>query len=88
MELEIYTAFRKAGIEDADARAVVESINKEIDRRYSMHSQQLATRGDMLELRGSVEAKIAQAQTEIIKWCMGSIFAAVALFASIIKIWQ
>lgn len=42
----------------------------------------------MLELRGSVEAKIAQAQAEIIKWCMGSIFAAVALFASIIKIWQ
>lgn len=86
MELEIYTAFRKAGIEDADARAVVESINKEIDRRYSLHAQQLATKGDMQELRGHVEAKIAQAQAEIIKWCMGSIFAAVGLFLALTKV--
>ncbi|MFT4240867.1 MAG: hypothetical protein QM569_01180 [Acidovorax sp.] len=86
MELEIYTAFRKAGIEDADARAVVESINKEIDRRYSLHSQQLSTKGDLQELRGHVEAKIAQAQAEIIKWCMGSIFAAVGLFLALAKV--
>ena len=86
MELEIYTAFRKAGIEDADARAVVESINKEIDRRYSLHSQQLSTKGDLQELRGHVEAKIAQAQAEIVKWCMGSIFAAVGLFLALTKV--
>ncbi len=95
MELEIYTAFRKAGIEDTDARAVVESINKEIDRRYSLHSQQLATRGDVegvrkevAELKGETRAEIAKAQAEIIKWCMGSIFAAVALFATVTKLWH
>ncbi|MFT4242031.1 MAG: hypothetical protein QM569_07090 [Acidovorax sp.] len=92
MELEIYTAFRKAGIEDADARAVVDSINKEIDRRYSLHSQQLATRGDVEavrkevgELKGEMKAEIAKAQAEIIKWAMGSIFAAVGLFLALTK---
>ncbi len=90
MELEIYTAFRKVGIEDAEARAVVESINKEIDRRYALHAQQLATRGDVEavrkdvgELRGEMKAEVAKAQAEIIKWCMGSIFAAVGLFVAL-----
>lgn len=93
MELEIYTAFVKAGIEDKDARAVVESINKEIDRRYALHSQQLATRGDVEsvrkeigELRGEMKAEIAKAQAEIVKWCMGSIFAAVGLFLALSKL--
>jgi len=74
MELEIYTAFRKVGVEDADARAVVESINKEIDRRYSLHKEQLFTKADGAELKA-----------EIIKWCMGSIFASVGVFAALTK---
>ena len=45
MEIEIYSAFVKAGVSEADAKAAVESVSKEIDKRYALHAQQLATRG-------------------------------------------
>jgi hypothetical protein len=93
MELEIYTAFTKAGIPDEAARAAVDSIRKEIDSRYALHSAQLATRGDVEavrkevgELRGEMKAEIAKSQAEVIKWCMGSIFAAVGLFLALSKV--
>ena len=53
----------------------MESINREIDKRYSLHATQLATKADL-----------AEAKTEIIKWSVGAVFAAVGLFATIIKI--
>ena len=77
MDIEIYNVFRKVGISDDDARAVVDSLNKTIDQRYTLHAAQLATKSDLSE-----------AKFEIIKWSLGSMFAAVALFASITKIWQ
>ena len=77
MDLEIYNAFVKAGVSEADAKAAVESINREIDKRYALHSQQLATRGDL-----------ADAKVEIIKWTIGSMLAAVGLFATITKLWH
>jgi hypothetical protein len=42
MEFEIYSAFIKAGV----SKAVVESINKEIDKRYSLHATQLFTKAE------------------------------------------
>lgn len=77
MELEIYSAFVKAGVSESDAKAAVESINKEIDKRYALHSAQLATKGDL-----------ADAKVEIIKWTIGSMLGAVGLFATIAKIWH
>lgn len=44
--------------------------------RYSLHAAQLATRGDL-----------AEAKMEIIKWTVGTMFAAVGLFAAIVKLW-
>lgn len=95
MELEIYNAFVKAGVSEADAKAAVESINREIDRRYALHSQQLATRGDIetvrkeiAELNANTRANIAEAKTEIIKWSVGAMLASVGLFATITKLWQ
>ena len=91
MELEIYHAFVKAGVSEEDAKAAVESINREIDKRYALHSQQLATRGDV----ESIRKDMAELKTELIKaiaesqrWTITSIFAAVALFAAITKIWH
>ena len=91
MELEIYSAFVKAGVSESDAKAAVESINKEIDKRYALHAQQLATRGDV----ESVKRDIAELKTELVKaiaesqrWTITSIFAAVALFAAVTKIWH
>jgi len=84
MELEIYNAFVKAGVSEADAKAAVESINREIDKRYALHSQQLATRGDLAEM----ENRLLRALSEMQRWTLGSIFAAVALFATITKLWH
>ncbi len=83
MEIEIYNAFVKAGVPESDARSAVESINKEIDKRYSLHAQQLATRGDLLDLR----RELAETKVEIIKWTIGTMFAAVGLFSAVVKLW-
>lgn len=82
MELEIYEAFRSAGVADDKAKAAVESINREIDRRYALHSDQLATRGDV----ETVRRELAEAKAEIIKWSIGAMFAAVGMFAAIVKL--
>ena len=88
MELEIYNAFVKAGVSAADATAVVESISKEIDKRYALHSQQLSTRGDLAEFKTALRSDLAEFKVEIMKWTIGTMFAAVALFATITKLWQ
>lgn len=77
MELEIYRALVKINVSADDAQAVADSINKEIDKRYTVHATQLATRADL-----------AEAKVEIIKWTIGSMLAAVGLFATITKLWH
>ncbi len=84
MELEIYNAFVKAGVSESDAKAAVESINREIDRRYELHAGQLATKGDI----EAVKRDLAEAKFEIIKWTIGSMLASVGLFATITKLWH
>ena len=75
MELEIYEAFISAGIKEDKAKAAVESINREIDKRYNSHADHLVTKNDL-----------AEAKIEIIKWSLGAMFAAVGLFAAIVKL--
>jgi len=77
MELEIYRALVKVNVSQEDAQAVADSISREIDKRYALHAAQLATKADL-----------ADAKTEIIKWTIGTMFAAVALFATISKLWH
>lgn len=77
MGLEIYRALVKINVSADDAQAVADSINKEIDKRYTVHANQLATRTDL-----------AEAKVEIIKWTIGSMLAAVGLFATITKLWH
>ena len=77
MELEIYRALVKINVSADDAQAVADSINKEIDKRYNLHAMQLASKSDL-----------AEAKVEIIKWTIGSMLAAVGLFATIAKIWH
>lgn len=84
MELEIYSASVKAGVSESDAKAAVESINKEIDKRYALHANQLATRGDV----EGVRKDLADAKAEIIKWTVTTMFASVALFATITNLWH
>lgn len=82
MELEIYSAFVKAGVPEADAKAAVESINKEIDKRYALHSDVLATKRDLAELKTELIKAIAESQ----RWTIIAIFAAVGLFAALRKV--
>ena len=77
MALETYIAFIRAGVPEADAKAAVESINKEIDKRYAVHAAQLFTEADGAEL-----------EAEIIKWSVTTIFAAVGIFAAVTKLLQ
>ena len=95
MELEIYSAFVSAGVTPEKAKEAVDSISREIDKRYALHSQQLATRGDaeivrkeVSELRSATKADIAEAKFEIIKWTVTSVIASVGLFATVTKLWH
>jgi hypothetical protein len=82
MELELYSALQEVGISEIKAKAVVESVNKAIDQRYNLHSKQLATQGDIEKVR----AEIANAKAEIIKWNVGTMFAAIGIFVTLMKL--
>jgi len=77
---------RQAGC--AAARSVAESIDRAIDRRYELHARQLATRGDLAELGGKIQGDLASLKTDLLKWSIGTMFAAVALFATITRVWH
>lgn len=77
MELEIFEALTAINVPADKARSAAVSIKKEINEHYALHAAQLATKADL-----------ANAKTEIIKWTIGTMFAAVGLFAAITKLWQ
>lgn len=80
-----------AGIAPDKAKAAVDSISKEIDKRYALHSAQLATRGDIEGVRKDVtdlRAEVAKAIAESQRWTITALFGAVGLFAVISKIWH
>ncbi|MDR2032292.1 MAG: hypothetical protein LBP86_08610 [Azoarcus sp.] len=81
MEIEIYDAFKSAGLSDEKAHAVVDSIKKTINEHYALHSQQLATQGDVEKVR----AEIAKAEANIIKWNIGAIIATAGLAMAITR---
>lgn len=92
MELEIYDAFRSAGINDDKAKAAVESINKVIDSRYSLHAAQLATRGDLAELKGEMKGEFASVRREMaekhastLTWIMGTLVACTGIIVACMK---
>jgi multidrug resistance efflux pump len=89
MELEIYEALTAVNVPNDKAKAVAESINKEIDRRYELHARQLATRGDISELRqqsAEMEARLLKAINDSQRWTMGAVFAGMATVAAIVKL--
>lgn len=76
MELEVFEALTAANVPADKARTAAASIKKEINEHYALHAAQLATKTDL-----------AEAKAEIIKWSVGTMFGAVALFAAITKLW-
>ncbi len=81
MELELFQAFRSIGISDDLAKNAVESINREIDKRYNLHAAQLFTKADGNELR----TQIAETKAELIKWFVGCLLASGALYGALAK---
>lgn len=89
MELEIFEALTAANVPVEKARAAAESINKEIDRRYSLHAQQLATRGDVMDVKremAEMEGRLLRALNEMQRWTLGAVFAGVAALAVLSKL--
>lgn len=88
MELEVFEALTAANVPSDKARAVAESINKEIDRRYELHARQLATRGDIAEVQkqlAEMEGRLLKSINEAQRWTMGALFAGMATVAAIIS---
>ncbi|WP_137894036.1 hypothetical protein [Ramlibacter sp. 2FC] len=82
MELEIYEALTAANVPADKARAAAESVKREIDERYTMHGQQLATRGDV----ESVRREVAELKVEMVKWFVGTIIAVGGITAALLKL--
>lgn len=85
----IFKTFRKLGADDSDAAAFADELNAAIDKRYALHASQLATRGDV----DNVRKELAEMKTELIKaiaesqrWTITAIFAAVGIFAALSKL--
>ncbi len=68
MELEIFEAFRAAGVPDDKARGVVAAISDLIDRRYALHADQLATRGDVASGRAELNRRGQERTDPLVRW--------------------
>lgn len=86
MELEIYSAFVNAGIAPETAKAAVDSISKEIDKRYSQHTNELATKANLAAGLAELKTELIKAIAESQRWTIAAIFAAVGLFAALSKV--
>ncbi len=93
MELELFEALTAANVPADKARAAANSINKEIDRRYALHSTQLATRGDVEQVRKEIaqgnadlQKQLAAMQNELVKWTVGALFGGMAAITAILKL--
>jgi hypothetical protein len=91
IEAVVFKTFRKLGADDSDAAAFADELNAAIDKRYTLHAAQLATRGDV----DTVRKEMAEMKTELIKaiaesqrWTIIAIFASVGVFAALTKLLQ
>lgn len=67
VELAIFEALQSANVAPDKARAAAASILSEIDRRYELHSKQLATRGDVEALRADMNKSIESLRSDMFK---------------------
>ena len=58
-------ALLSVGISPERARAVVESFDRSIDERYSLHAQVLATKRDLAEVETRLWREMAEMKAEI-----------------------
>ncbi|MEO5335024.1 MAG: CCDC90 family protein [Magnetococcus sp. YQC-5] len=73
--------FKAAGFTDNQAEEVVSALREVRDARL----EELATKGDVKEAKAELEAKIADAKTEIIKWMFGVAAGQAVFILTILK---
>jgi hypothetical protein len=79
---------RQHSIPDDEAKKAVEAINRVIDQRYALHARELATRGDVELARkeiAQVEVKIAQLETSLVKWIVGTGMVVAGLVVALLR---
>ncbi len=93
MGLELFEALTAANAPADKARAAANAINKEIDRRYALHSTQLATRVNAEQVRKEIaegkadsQKQLAAMQNEFVKWTTGALVGGMAAITSILKL--
>ena len=103
MELVIYDAFRKAGVEETQAKAIASELNTTFNAtiskaiEQSVNPNQLATKGDLEQMRIATQAdiervrletkaEIEKAKADIIKWNIGAIVAMAAIATTIARL--
>ena len=100
MDLEVVDALKSAGVPEDKARAVVVSLHREIDTRYGLHAAQLATRGDLVEVKAELKrdvaevrievvrlhGELAETKAELIRWSVGSFIAMAGVFTAISRL--
>jgi hypothetical protein len=65
LNVALLEALLSAGVAPERARAVVELFDRSIDERYSLHSQILATKRDVVELETRLARDMAAMRTEL-----------------------
>jgi hypothetical protein len=73
---ELYTALRKAGVDDDTARAAAKSVIAIEDK------EQLATKADLIDLRRNM----AEMKASIIQWNLIAIGFVTALFSGLVTL--
>ncbi|MGH7058888.1 MAG: hypothetical protein ACREFH_00765 [Stellaceae bacterium] len=71
---------KEAGASEPIAEAIVEAIREARDFDLS----QLATKADLVGLRGDLRAGIAEVETRLIKWVIGTDVAAVIALSGVV----
>jgi hypothetical protein len=71
---------KEAGLSEAQAEAVTDAI------RAARDSADVATRGDLAELKLAVKADLAELKAELLKWFVGIAFAQSALVVTLLKL--
>ena len=77
---EVYDALKKAGVDETFARAAAHAVIG-IEEKKS-----LATKAVMVEIRAEIRIEIAELRAELIKWNVGAIFAANAVFYGLLRL--
>jgi hypothetical protein len=64
-DLEPVEALKAAGVPEDKARVFMESLHRDLDKRYGIPAAQFVTRSDFAEAVGGIRVAIAQLDTKI-----------------------